>query len=211
MRRGQWLAAAVLPAVLMTSVVGIPARAEAPEPTTAPALVARPPQTAQIDNARVLPLTQRVYSLTDRAFPLMVRTASLDGALGRDEDADSERYTLSGDVFFGNDVADLTDRAREELAEIAEQLAEADPASVAIVGHTDTVGTDAHNDALSRARAEEVEKFLTAEVDGLQITTEGRGKRELLAAEEGTDEEIDAARALNRRVEITATYTAAEN
>lgn len=171
-----------------------------------PALVGRPPQTARVEHTRVLAMPARVHELAPRVHPLIVRTGSIDGALGRDEGAGHERYTLSGDVFFEDDAADLTDRARSDLADIAEELAQAGAVTVLVVGHTDTVGTDAHNEELSLARAEEVEAFLTDEVGSLDVTTEGRGPRELLAPEEGTDAEIDHARALNRRVEITADY-----
>lgn len=171
-----------------------------------PALVGRPPQTTQIEHTRVIAMPARVHELAPRVHPLIVRTSSLDGALGRDEEAGRERYTLSGDVFFEDDAADLTERARDDLADIAEELAQAGAVTVLVVGYTDTVGTEAHNDELSLARAQEVEAFLTDEVDSLDVTTEGRGPRELLAPEEGTDAEVDRARALNRRVEITADY-----
>jgi len=187
----------------LVATMGSSAWADTSDSTTSetPTIIGIPPQTAQIDIARVLPLSPRVH-------PLMVRTADADGALGHDAEAGRERFSLSGDVFFEDDAADLTSRAQEELARIVAQLIEAQPESVQVVGHTDSVGTVAHNDELSQARAAEVEQFLTQELDGVTVETEGRGSRELIAEESGTDEEVARARSLNRRVEITATYAA---
>ena len=69
---------------------------------------------------------------------------------------------------------------------------------IVIVGHTDRVGTDEYNDALALRRAETVRAVLIRR--GLvaeNITTSGRGKRELLVP---TAEGV--AEAKNRRVEI---------
>jgi len=68
-----------------------------------------------------------------------------------------------------------------------------------IVGHTDRVGTDEANDALSLKRAQTVAKFLIERgVATTRIESGGRGKREpLVPTADGVAE------AANRRVEIT--------
>jgi outer membrane protein OmpA-like peptidoglycan-associated protein len=67
-----------------------------------------------------------------------------------------------------------------------------------VIGHTDRVGTDAFNDALSRQRAEVVRRALVAR--GLPadlIVVIGRGEREpIIATADGVAEPR------NRRVEI---------
>ena len=69
---------------------------------------------------------------------------------------------------------------------------------VLIVGHTDTVGSDARNDALSRQRAEVVRQALIARgIPAKDIAVAGRGKREPIVA---TGDNVAEAR--NRRVEI---------
>jgi outer membrane protein OmpA-like peptidoglycan-associated protein len=71
-------------------------------------------------------------------------------------------------------------------------------ASVEIDGHTDDVGSDAANDALSLARATSVMSYLTSHgVRADRMTAKGYGKTKPL--KKGTDEE---SRAKNRRVEM---------
>jgi outer membrane protein OmpA-like peptidoglycan-associated protein len=68
-----------------------------------------------------------------------------------------------------------------------------------VAGHTDTVGTDQYNDALSLRRAERVRTLLVARgIPAASIVAVGRGKRELLVA---TPDGVAEPR--NRRVEIT--------
>jgi OOP family OmpA-OmpF porin len=68
-----------------------------------------------------------------------------------------------------------------------------------VAGHTDAVGTDQLNDALSLRRAERVRDFLIARgIAPDRIVAVGRGKRELLVP---TPDGVAEAR--NRRVEIT--------
>jgi len=76
---------------------------------------------------------------------------------------------------------------------------------VHVVGHTDSVGDDADNEALSLDRATAVQTFLVAQVAGLPVTVEWRGETQPVAVEEGLPEQVEAARALNRRVEVAAT------
>ena len=69
---------------------------------------------------------------------------------------------------------------------------------VLVIGHTDRVGTDAFNDALSRQRAEVVRRALVARgLPAENIVVVGRGEREpIVATADGVAE------ARNRRVEI---------
>ena len=69
---------------------------------------------------------------------------------------------------------------------------------VLVIGHTDTVGSDAVNDALSRQRAEVVRKALIARgIAAENIVVVGRGKREpIVPTADGVAEPR------NRRVEI---------
>lgn len=205
---GGGVAAAVL-AVTTAALARAGAVTADPTDPPTPELVGLPPATADIDVAPVVGLIAPASELVAPVNELITRTGSLDGALSEDTSRSEKRFTLAGDVFFENDSAALTERARADLAKIAAELADNAPESAAVVGHTDSVGTDAHNDELSRARAEAVSAFLTGEVPGLDVTAEGRGEREPVAAEEGSPEQVEHARALNRRVEITATLAPA--
>jgi len=67
-----------------------------------------------------------------------------------------------------------------------------------VVGHTDTVGSESANDALSRQRAEVVRKGLIARgIAPEDVVAIGRGKRNLLVP---TADGVAEPR--NRRVEI---------
>lgn len=67
-----------------------------------------------------------------------------------------------------------------------------------IVGYTDSVGDDAVNDVLSRARAVNVRKYLERKgIAANRIEVEGRGERNPMVSNDKS-----YGRALNRRVEI---------
>jgi outer membrane protein OmpA-like peptidoglycan-associated protein len=70
--------------------------------------------------------------------------------------------------------------------------------SVAIIGHTDSTGTDAVNNPLSLDRANAARDYLVGRgVSPVRFTTEGRGSRQPVA-----DNSTAAGRAQNRRIEI---------
>jgi outer membrane protein OmpA-like peptidoglycan-associated protein len=77
-----------------------------------------------------------------------------------------------------------------------------------VVGHTDSQGSDAYNDDLSRRRAEAVAAVLRPELAGgpeLDLAVEGRGEREPVA-----DNSTDEGRQANRRVSVTFTIDPTE-
>lgn len=114
--------------------------------------------------------------------------------------APTEVVTLSdaNDVLFAFNKSDLTPAARSELDALMAKLQNADVVSIKVVGHTDSVGSDAYNQGLSERRASSVAGYLLSQ--GLapdKLTSEGRGEREPVA-----DNDSDAGRAQNRRVEL---------
>ena len=71
-------------------------------------------------------------------------------------------------------------------------------ADIVVVGHTDTVGSDAFNDALALQRAETIRVALIRRgIASADVVATGRGKRELLVP---TADGVAEPR--NRRVEI---------
>ncbi|WP_457787688.1 OmpA family protein [Pseudomonas sp. PL-6] len=103
-----------------------------------------------------------------------------------------------GNVLFAFDSAELTGEARGLLADVATRLTGANLVSVRVVGHTDSVGSDAYNQGLSERRARSVADFLIAQgVPAGKVSTEGRGESQPVA-----DNGSDAGRAENRRVEL---------
>jgi outer membrane protein OmpA-like peptidoglycan-associated protein len=112
----------------------------------------------------------------------------------------SEVITLNdtGKVLFDFDKSDLTAAARSQLDELTAKLSHANVASIRVVGHTDSVGTEAYNQGLSERRAGSVvEYLLTQGVAPAKITSEGKGESQPVA-----DNETDEGRAQNRRVEL---------
>jgi outer membrane protein OmpA-like peptidoglycan-associated protein len=115
--------------------------------------------------------------------------------------------SVNADVLFAFDSARLTPRAKSLIAQAAQILtAKADPAKpVAVVGYTDSVGTDAYNAQLSSGRARAVVTALSATgtVAGFTLTPSGRGAKDPVAPNTlGSGVDNPAGRALNRRVEI---------
>ncbi len=114
-----------------------------------------------------------------------------------DRTADNRlKLNVPSDVSFDTGRADIRPQMRPVLDEVARNL---DPGvRVTIVGHTDSTGSDAINDPLSRERASAVRDYLSARgLAANRVVTEGRGSREPVASNDS-----DSGRAANRRVEI---------
>lgn len=169
-------------------------------------LQAKPPASTAADVAPVLELYAPVHDIDPQTFGIIKRSADLAGETRHDASEKGERFTLKGDVFFDIDKATLTATAKDRLTDIVDELTGVDIAEIVVGGHTDTVGTDAHNAGLSQDRADTVADFLREGLDDVDITAEGFGPHHLLVPEEGSEEEILDARSRNRRVEITVTY-----
>ena len=73
---------------------------------------------------------------------VIARAASIDGALEQEGEAD---FTLAGDVSFEFGSAVLVPRAAADPAIVAAQVREAGVPALDVVGHTDSVGSDADN------------------------------------------------------------------
>ena len=143
----------------------------------------------------------------DRAavVPLERYTRALDDSVGTRTTDRTIAVTLSSDVTFESDSYNLTGKADAQLQTVASQLARyPDGGGLDIVGHTDDVADDAHNQTLSENRAGAVKDRLAqlADLGKWQVTTTGKGESEP-AVKDTTDE----ARAANRRVVITLTPT----
>ena len=143
----------------------------------------------------------------DRAavVPLERYTRALDDSVGTRTTDRTIAVTLSSDVTFESDSYNLTGKADAQLQTVASQLARyPDGGGLDVVGHTDDVADDAHNQKLSEDRAAAVKDRLAqlADLASWQVTTTGKGESEP-AVKDTTDE----ARAANRRVVITLTPT----
>lgn len=106
------------------------------------------------------------------------------------------KLNVPSDVSFDTGRADIKPQMRPVLDEVSRNL---DPhVRVSIVGHTDSTGSDAINDPLSRERALAVRDYLaTRGVSTARVSIAGRGSHEPVASND-----TEAGRAANRRVEI---------
>lgn len=113
-----------------------------------------------------------------------------------------ERYTISGDGLFDFDKATIRPDLAAKLDKIVAESPELKSkgyTKVDIVGHTDSVGSDAYNQSLSERRAESTADYLASKgIPRNVITTSGMGESQPVATNETAE-----GRQLNRRVEIT--------
>lgn len=118
------------------------------------------------------------------------------------------KLEVPSDVSFDVGRADIKPNFRPILDKFAQGLVSNPAATVRIIGHTDSSGSDAINNPLSVSRASSVRDYLVGHGVGTQrIAVDGRGEREPIA-----DNSTDAGRAKNRRVEIfVAEQTAASS
>ncbi|MFA7388575.1 MAG: OmpA family protein [Thiohalobacteraceae bacterium] len=112
----------------------------------------------------------------------------------------SETVSLSAAALFDFDKDKIKEAAKPRLDEVANRVRSlGDVEAVTIVGHTDSVGSEAYNEQLSMRRANAVKNYLLDQgVDPSLVSTSGMGESQPVA-----DNSTDAGRAQNRRVEIT--------
>jgi outer membrane protein OmpA-like peptidoglycan-associated protein len=103
-----------------------------------------------------------------------------------------------GDVLFATGKADLSPDANKSVATLAGFLKKYPNRSVLIEGHTDSVGKDDYNLALSQKRADSVKARLVGDgIEAGRITTVGYGKKFPVASND-----TKAGKAQNRRVDV---------
>ena len=103
-----------------------------------------------------------------------------------------------GDVLFATGKANLSQGANRSVGKLADFLKKNPNRNVLIEGHTDSVGKDDYNLALSRRRADSVKDNLVGDgIEASRITTVGYGKRFPLASND-----TNAGKTQNRRVEV---------
>jgi outer membrane protein OmpA-like peptidoglycan-associated protein len=108
---------------------------------------------------------------------------------------------MPGNITFPTGSSDLNANFFGVLDSVALVLKEYDKTIIDISGHTDSVGSDATNQALSERRAATVGKYLeTKGISDQRVATAGYGKAHPIASNDTPD-----GRQQNRRVELTLT------
>jgi outer membrane protein OmpA-like peptidoglycan-associated protein len=105
---------------------------------------------------------------------------------------------FDSDVLFSIDSAVLSGSARSALDQAASVFIEHPKTAIIAQGHTDSTGSEEHNQDLSERRARAVANYLVGQgIDDSRITSLGYGEGHPVA---GND--TDAGRRANRRVDL---------
>ena len=109
---------------------------------------------------------------------------------------------MSEDVYFDFDRSELTEKARELLAQVGELLLKELRFTITIEGHTDARGTEDYNFTLGAKRAMKVKEFLIAygvSADRMESVSYGKENPKV---EGSTEEAYSQNRRANFRVNI---------
>ena len=122
--------------------------------------------------------------------------------------AKSHVISLKGDTLFrfdGSALADMLPGGRSELDRLAGELRQLDSNShMRVVGHTDRLGSDAYNLALSQRRAETVRRYLVDQgVPAANISAAGMGESQpVVQCTDTARAALVACLQSNRRVDV---------
>ena len=105
---------------------------------------------------------------------------------------------MRNDILFDTDSAALRSASRNTLNDLAENFRQYPDNEIIVEGHTDSTGSDAHNQGLSERRAASVADYLIERgVSPSNVTVYGYGEFRPKASNDTAE-----GRQLNRRVEI---------
>jgi len=106
--------------------------------------------------------------------------------------------TFDSGLLFDYNSADLKPATRANLDELSATLTKYEDTEILVEGHTDSKGSDEYNQKLSDERAGSVANYIAQHgVDPGRLIIKGYGESQPVA-----DNETDAGRAENRRVEV---------
>jgi OOP family OmpA-OmpF porin len=110
----------------------------------------------------------------------------------------TEKVTFAADALFDFDKYNIRPDAQKVLDDLVSKLAGVNLEVIVAVGHTDWIGTETYNLALSKRRADAVKQFLVSKgIEANRIYTEGKGESQPVA-----DNRTAEGRQKNRRVEV---------
>jgi outer membrane protein OmpA-like peptidoglycan-associated protein len=126
------------------------------------------------------------------------KIARIPGTTVERVDEETLLVRFESDILFDVDSATVRSDGRRSLEEVSAVLTEYDKTAVVVQGHTDSTGSDSHNQDLSERRARSVAGELVRRgIDDDRVATLGMGEGYPVASNADP-----AGRQLNRRVEI---------
>lgn len=106
--------------------------------------------------------------------------------------------TFDSGIMFDVDSYALKASTKANLDKMAETMKEYEKTEIVVMGHTDSTGSDEHNQKLSENRAASVSRFLQQNgITATRLTTKGFGEQKPVASNDNA-----SGREQNRRVEI---------
>lgn len=156
----------------------------------------------EIDSARSSAESARLNTLAaqQESANAQQKTADLQRQIAELNAKPTERglVVTLGDVLFDTGKSELKSGAATNLAKLASFLNQYMDRSVLIEGHTDSVGNEGYNQALSQRRADSVKVWLMKQgVNSDRLVTSGKGE---ISPVSGNDSA--SGRQMNRRVEV---------
>ena len=210
-RRDQVMRGGIIPALLGLALLGACAQQppRGPVPNVSVVVLPKPP-TGHVGAVVVHPLDGGKAVLVDKPYveaslrdTKTVRTAPIDPKKV-DEVFGKTLVALPAQpksflVYFVEGTEELKPDAKRAIDRVIAEIAVRPAPEIAVVGHTDFVGSDQYNDALSLQRALRVRDLLVQRgIPAKMIQAAGRGKREPLVQINSDT----VAEPRNRRVEI---------
>ncbi|CAM2005099.1 OmpA family protein [Acanthopleuribacter pedis] len=126
------------------------------------------------------------------------RIARIPGTSVERLDRNTLLVKFDSDVLFDVNSHALGSRSRDTLSQMSGVLQDYPKTAVVIQGHTDSTGSEAHNQDLSERRAGSVRRFFSNQgISGQRLIAMGYGETMPVA-----DNTTESGRRLNRRVDV---------
>jgi len=123
------------------------------------------------------------FGVAEAAVPPVSTVEELPPLLPSAQPAVQPEYVKTFVLFFDFDKSNLSAGARSIVAEAVRTAKLMGPVRIVVTGHTDTVGTDRYNQALSERRANSVKiEMDRLGLNGVTIVTVGKSFSEPLVA-----------------------------
>ncbi|MXQ09743.1 OmpA family protein [Alphaproteobacteria bacterium GH1-50] len=154
--------------------------------------------------AEVYDLATAAVALAETAVDMPKTRSGQTGGIFQTSFRGFEVEEVSLPITFKYDSTEFDDVGRDYANALVEHIALAAPPAIRLGGHTDPLGSEDYNLALSEARAETVRQLLLSKGYAGQITVEGHGETMLPPAPPGIEPNSPEHFRIARRVAFSA-------